>query len=160
MHIVAIAARSSNNVMGNKGTLPWPHNKQDLQWFKNITNGDPLIMGRITFESLPGILPNRHHYVVTSNPELPEPQDNVTFVNYSDIDKLLSELEYQGNTHVFIVGGAKLFELTGNRCSTLMLRTFNKPYEGDVLFPDVFDCMKLVMVEHWDDSVTETYIRL
>ena len=62
--IVLIVARGDNGVIGNKGTLPW-HIPEDLKHFKKLTMGKPMIMGRKTFESLPGLLPGRRHIVIT-----------------------------------------------------------------------------------------------
>lgn len=62
--IVLIVARGDNGVIGNKGTLPW-HIPEDLKHFKKLTMGKPMIMGRKTFESLPGRLPGRRHIVIT-----------------------------------------------------------------------------------------------
>ena len=64
--IVLIVARADNGVIGDKGGLPW-HIPEDLKHFKKRTMGKPMVMGRKTFESLPGLLPGRRHIVVTRN---------------------------------------------------------------------------------------------
>jgi dihydrofolate reductase len=63
-----IVARADNGVIGHKGRLPW-HLSADLRQFKITTMGAPMIMGRKTFDSLPGLLPGREHIVVTRDPE-------------------------------------------------------------------------------------------
>jgi dihydrofolate reductase len=62
--VVLVVARARNGVIGRDGTLPW-HLPQDLKRFKALTLGAPMIMGRKTFESLPGLLPGRRHIVLT-----------------------------------------------------------------------------------------------
>lgn len=62
--LTMIVARADNGVIGRDGTLPW-HIPADLKRFKALTLGKPMIMGRRTFESLPGLLPGRRHIVLT-----------------------------------------------------------------------------------------------
>jgi len=62
--ITAIVARADNGVIGRNVKLPW-HIPADLKRFKALTIGKPMIMGRKTFESLPGLLPGRRHIVLT-----------------------------------------------------------------------------------------------
>ena len=64
--IVIIVAASENNIIGKDNDLLW-HLPKDFKRFKALTTGHPIIMGRKTFQSLPGILPNRKHIVVTRN---------------------------------------------------------------------------------------------
>ena len=59
-----IIARAANGVIGREGKLPW-HIPADLRRFKQLTQGTPMIMGRKTFESLPGLLEGRRHIVLT-----------------------------------------------------------------------------------------------
>jgi len=65
--ITIIIARAQNGVIGRGGTLPW-HIPADLKRFKALTMGSVMVMGRKTFDSLPGILPGRRHIVVTRDP--------------------------------------------------------------------------------------------
>ena len=66
-HFKAIAAMSLNRVIGAGNKIPW-HLPEDFKWFKAMTTGHVAVMGRKTFESLPGILPNRPKLVLTRNP--------------------------------------------------------------------------------------------
>jgi len=65
-HIILIAALSGNEVLAVDGKIPW-HLPDDFKHFKEVTSGHHIIMGRKTFESLPGLLPNRTHIVITRN---------------------------------------------------------------------------------------------
>lgn len=65
--LTLVVARADNGVIGRDGALPW-HLPADLKRFKALTLGRPMIMGRRTFESLPGLLPGRRHIVLTRTP--------------------------------------------------------------------------------------------
>ena len=71
--ITLVVARADNGVIGKDGGLPW-HLPADLKHFKALTMGTPMIMGRKTFESLPGLLPGRRHIVLTRDPRLAAPR--------------------------------------------------------------------------------------
>ncbi|PHQ69152.1 MAG: dihydrofolate reductase, partial [Sneathiella sp.] len=64
MILSAIVAAAENNVIGANNGLPW-RLSNDLKWFKKTTLGKPIIMGRKTFQSLPGILPGRPNIIIT-----------------------------------------------------------------------------------------------
>ena len=151
--------------MGLNGGLPWPHNRQDLQWFKKVTAGDPLLMGRKTLDSLPGILPGRHHYVVSCTPNVSD-NPNVTYVLPHHIPQLINKLNADGVPRLYIVGGRQILETYDFLFDMLLLRTFDfnvdtKAEDEVVMFPtEILQRTKLVMSERWDDSVTETYTSL
>ena len=65
--ILLVVARAENGVIGREGGLPW-RLPEDLRHFRRVTAGAPMIMGRRTFESLPGLLPGRRHIVLTRAP--------------------------------------------------------------------------------------------
>lgn len=158
MHLIAIAARSANNVIGKGNKLPWPHNKQDMQWFMRITKGSPILMGSNTFESLPNLLPGRKHIVVTRRLYVQSDNPNVEFVHPRFIDVKLQRIEE--TTHqAFVIGGAYLYDWLIPRCDAIYLRTFNEEYEGDVKFPKhhLAD-RKLITTEQWNDSITQIYV--
>ena len=68
MRISMVMAMDRNKLVGDKGVMPWKI-PSDLKYFKQLTMGKPLIMGRVTFESLGGVLPGRPHIVITRNPD-------------------------------------------------------------------------------------------
>lgn len=159
MDLIAIAARSANNVIGKGNKLPWPHNQQDLRWFMQITKGHPIIMGINTFESLPKLLPGRKHIVITRQVKVSE-NPMVQFVNPQLLDATISRLEECGNVRqAFVLGGAHLFSNLLPRCNAIYLRTFHAEYEGDVKFPDYhLQARRLIATEQWDDSITQIYV--
>ena len=72
MRISLIAASAANNVIGNRGELPW-RLPRDLKRFKEVTTGKPIVMGRLTWESIGRPLPNRQNIVISRNPDFEAP---------------------------------------------------------------------------------------
>lgn len=103
VHVMYSADR--NNVIGRKGPHPllWNH-PEDLQMFKETTMGHALVMGRHTYESLPGILPGRAHYVVSRTLVVDDPR--VTVV--ASLDEAIRQCRILGYEKLFIIGGADL----------------------------------------------------
>ncbi|MBU5488145.1 dihydrofolate reductase [Clostridium sp. MSJ-8] len=125
--IVAIA---ENNVIGKDNKLIW-NIPEDLKRFKEITTGKSIIMGRKTFESLPRILPNRHHIVITRNTNYVCNNSNVTIIN--NIDKLLKEY-LNSEEEVIIIGGAHIYKLLLPYCKKIYLTKIYNSYDGDTFF--------------------------
>ena len=121
----AIAAMASNRVIGNNGKLPW-HIPEELQWFRQTTLHQTLLMGRKTFESM-GCrpLPQRITYVLSSQK-----------ISYEGIQAIISidELNNLQGT-VWLCGGAHMYEQFLPLCSELFLTVIHNAYEGDAVFP-------------------------
>ena len=101
--IVAIA---NDNVIGKDNKLIW-HLPEDLKRFKRITTGHKIIMGRKTFESLGGILPNRKHIILCNDMEMNIDDENVEILkDISKLDKYIDSEE-----ECFVIGGATIYRL-------------------------------------------------
>jgi dihydrofolate reductase len=98
-----VIARAQNGVIGCDNALPW-HLPEDLKRFKRLTSGTAMIMGRRTFESLPGLLPGRRHIVLTRNPRWRAPGAEVVH----GVEEALERLKGERGT---VIGGAEIFEL-------------------------------------------------
>ena len=126
----AIAAMSLNRVIGRGNTIPW-HIPDDLKWFKKLTMGHVIVMGRKTFESIGKPLPGRKTIVLSrSNLELP----NVEVV--SDLEHIP---EPAAGQEIFICGGAQIYEQALPRCSDLFLTLVKRVVDGDAFFPKFED---------------------
>lgn len=124
----AIAAVSQNGVIGKNGDLPW-RLPNDLKWFKKITMGHILLMGRKTWESLPGPLPGRENWVLSRSLE---GVDGVRI--FRSLDEVNRELE---DRTLFIMGGGELYALTLKDCHELYLTEVNQVIkDGDAFFPE------------------------
>ncbi|WP_443971801.1 dihydrofolate reductase [Sphingobium sp. CR28] len=102
--IVLLLARADNGVIGAEGTIPW-HLPGDLKRFKAMTMGTPMVMGRKTFESLPGLLPGRRHVVVT--------RDRAWHAEGADVVHSVEEtLAALADAPVIsVIGGAEIYRL-------------------------------------------------
>ncbi len=124
-----IVAMAENRVIGNDNSLPW-HLPADLKHFKAMTIGKPIIMGRKTWESLPGKLPERTHIIVTANRHYQV--DGCTVVH-----SLEQAIEAAGDVpEVMIVGGAMLYGQALPLADRIYLTLVDTQIEGDTLFPD------------------------
>jgi dihydrofolate reductase len=122
----AIAAMAENRVIGRGSEIPW-HLPEDFKWFKQMTSGQVIVMGRRTFESIGRPLPNRET-VVLSRSAFSHPGVRTI----SDLGSLDPEKE---GREIFICGGAEIYKLALPYCSDLYLSHVKGTAEGDVLFP-------------------------
>jgi dihydrofolate reductase len=130
----AIAAMSENRVIGCGNRIPW-HLPEDFRWFKRMTTGNIVVMGRKTFESIGRPLPDRTKWVMSrtgfSHPGVR------TIRSLSEID-LATEIR-----EVFICGGAQLYEEALPLCSDLYLTRVQGVVQGDAFFPPFEDQFEL-----------------
>ena len=123
----AIAAVSLNRVIGRGGDLPW-RLPEDLQWFKRITSGHAILMGRKTWESLGRALPNRRNLVLSRSLEAVDDMEVIRSLDELD------DLSIEGD--LFVIGGGELYEQLLPECSELYLTTVLRELsDGDVFFP-------------------------
>lgn len=125
-----IVAMASNGVIGRDNRLPW-RLPADLAHFKAVTMGKPMVMGRRTWESLPGLLPGRRHIVVTRDSEYKA--EGATLV-HSPEQALAAAGEVP---EVMIVGGGMLYAAMLPRADRLYLTLVDTEVEGDARFPAI-----------------------
>jgi dihydrofolate reductase len=131
----AIAAMSENRVIGRGSQIPW-HLPEDFKWFKQMTTGHVLVMGRKTFESIGRPLPNRTT-IVLSRSAFTHPGVQVM----RGLDAV--RLPEGDPREVFICGGAEIYAQALPLCSDLYLTRVKRTVEGDVLFPPFEDQFEL-----------------
>lgn len=130
----AVVAMSLNRVMGKDGGLPW-HLPEELRWFKELTTGNVVIMGRRTWESIGRPLPNRENVVLTRSKD--------TISNVRTI-RSLSELDPGSDRRdYFVIGGAQVFEAALPVCSEIYLTLVKREVSGDVFLPPFEDEFQL-----------------
>ncbi len=134
MELSLIAAVGKNNELGNKNKLIW-YLPNDLKFFRKMTENKCIVMGRNTFFSLPILLPNRKHIVITKNNIL---NDNV-YVCHS-IKEFLDEYK-DLDEEIFVIGGASIYKEFIDMCDKLYITEINASKEADTYFPD-FDKSK------------------
>ncbi|MEO5587583.1 MAG: dihydrofolate reductase [Novosphingobium sp.] len=125
--IFLVVAAATNGVIGAGGSMPW-HLPADFRRVKTLTMGKPLVMGRKTFESLPGILPGRRHIVITRDPEWQ--------ADGADVAHSLDEALALANApHIVIFGGAEIYAQALPRASRIELTEIHADIPGDTHFP-------------------------
>jgi dihydrofolate reductase len=129
--ITLIVARSLGGVIGRAGKLPW-HIPADLKRFKAITMGTAMVMGRRTFESLPGLLPGRRHIVLTRDESWEA--KGVEVAHSAD-----EALALAGEDPVSVIGGADVFALFLPRAGRVELTEVLADIPGDTVMPDPRD---------------------
>lgn len=129
MNISLIAAIGKNNELGKNGDLIWKI-KEDMKFFKETTINHPVVMGRITFESLPKVLPGRKNIVI-SNSEI----DNKKIEIYKSIKEFLTKYE-KYKQEIFIIGGATIYNEFINLSNKMYLTEIDEEdKDADVYFP-------------------------
>lgn len=128
--LTIIAAIGKNNELGYKNDLIW-HLPDDLKFFKEKTTGKTIVMGYNTFLSLPKLLPNRKHIVLSSDKL--DIKDATSFTNLEDLIKFIKEIDEE----VFIIGGASLYKQFIGLVDKMYLTEVESEFkEADVYFPE------------------------
>jgi dihydrofolate reductase len=129
--ITLVVARSLNGVIGRGGMLPW-HLPGDLKRFKRVTMGTAMVMGRKTFESLPGLLPGRRHIVLTRDPDWSA--DGAEVVHSAE-----RAIALAGDDPISVIGGADVFALFLPKADRIELTEVLDEIAGDTVMPDPRD---------------------
>ncbi|MEK4628840.1 type 3 dihydrofolate reductase [Solibacillus sp. FSL R7-0682] len=126
--ISLIVAHDLNRVIGYENGMPW-HLPSELQYFKKMTMGKPMIMGRKTFESIGRPLPGRRNIVITRNTNYSA--DGIEVVG--SLDEALQLV--QDVPEIMIIGGAQIFEQAMAIADKLYITLINHEFNGDTYFP-------------------------
>ena len=127
-----IVAKGKNNIIGKDNKMVWSLPAEKKR-FENMTTGHIIIMGRKTFESLEGVLPNRKHIVFTQNDDFKVDDPNVEIVH-----SMLEIKEYIDNAEEnFVIGGAMIFSLLMPYVKKMYVTEIDNEFEGDTFFPKI-----------------------
>lgn len=136
MKLSLIAAIAQNRCIGINNQLPW-YLPEDLKYFRRLTTGNIVVMGRKTYESIGKPLPNRHNIVISNNPDFTA--DGVNIV--ASIDDALHMAHHLANVsgihEAFIMGGAQIYQQTLALAQRLYLTEVKKTVAGDAFFPPI-----------------------
>ncbi len=138
-----IVAMDTRRVIGKANQLPW-HLPADLQHFKKITLGKPIIMGRKTYESIGRPLPGRRNVVISRQENFRVPGCDVFSSLVDALDALTHEPE------VMVIGGANIFEQALPLADRLFLTIIHEDFEGDTFFPEWSEA-------EWKEVASETH---
>jgi dihydrofolate reductase len=151
MRVSILAAVAANGVIGRDGDLPW-RLPADLAFFKRVTMGHHLVMGRKTWESIGRPLPGRTFVVLSRDPGLAIPGVQVVHA----LPEALALARAAGDSEVFVIGGADVFGLALPLASRLYLTRVHAHVEGDVCFP-AFDEHPWVEVAREEHAVDDRH---
>jgi dihydrofolate reductase len=135
--ISIIVAHASNYVIGKDGKLPW-HIPADLKYFKELTYGSPIIMGRKTFESIGRPLPGRHNIIITRNSEYHNDDCAVVFDFQAALQEAGDFAEQSGKSDIFIIGGAEVYRQAIDFADKAYITEVHADFDGDAIF-DISD---------------------
>jgi len=126
--LALIVARARNGVIGKDNAMPWKIPGEQA-YFKRVTMGHPIIMGRRTWESIGRPLPGRRNIVVSRNPGFAAHGAETV----SSLDAAIARCA--GAAEAFIIGGAELYRLALPRAGRLLITEIDHDFEGDTFFP-------------------------
>jgi len=151
--ITLIWAMDRNRLIGNHGTLPWPHIAADMRWFRQQTEGKTIIMGRSTFDSIGKPLPKRHNIVLSTKP------CSINGVEViSSIHALLAITQQQPKNEWMVIGGAHVYAQMLQHADRLIYTEIDGLFEGDVWFPPLNnDQWHIIQQQHQPVSEASPY---
>lgn len=159
MKIAMIAAMAHDRVIGLDNKMPW-HLPEELQHFKAVTMGKPILMGRNTYESIGRPLPGRQNIVISSN-------ENLVIAGVDVVNTIEQAIAIVGECEeLMVIGGAHLYQQMLSRADVLYITDLDLSVTGDVFFPDYtqFDWLKSELKSHHSkngtDYVTYTLTRM
>lgn len=126
--ITLVVARAQNGIIGRGGTLPW-HLPADLKRFRALTMGSAMVMGRRTFDSLPGLLPGRRHIVLTRD-------RNWFAMGAEKAHSVENALQLADGEPISVIGGADIFSLFVPLADRIELTEVLEDIPGDTCMPD------------------------
>ena len=145
MIISIIAAMGEKRVIGIKNSLPW-NLPADMEHFKKLTKGKPVIMGMKTFESIGKALPNRINIVIS---HIPDYKAEGCIVVHSIEEALKAAENYD---EVMIAGGATIYKEFLPKADKMYLTLIDADFEGDAYFPEY-------KIEEWEEIGYEEHER-
>lgn len=145
-----IVARASNNIIGNKGQIPW-YLPEDMKYFKEVTTNNVVIMGRNTYNSIGKPLPNRINIVVSA--AMPA-VDGILIVRSLDKAILIAKTQYP-EKDVYLIGGHGIYQEGIKIADKLFITEIQKEFEGDTTFADfkMDDYIPKTIENHSDEEL-------
>jgi len=129
MKISMIAAMAQDRVIGKDNQMPW-HLPEELQYFKRVTMGKPILMGRNTYESIGRPLPGRQNIVISTNQDL-------VIAGVDVVNNIEQALAVAGHCkELMVIGGARLYNQMIDYADTLYITDIKLSVAGDAFFPD------------------------
>ncbi|MCB1813703.1 MAG: dihydrofolate reductase, partial [Candidatus Competibacteraceae bacterium] len=135
MTLALVVAMTQNRVIGRANTMPW-HLPSELQFFKQITLGKPIIMGRKTHQSIGRVLPGRQNIVVSRNADLQLAPGCILVASLEDALRT-ARLAAGSTGEIMLIGGAELYRQGLPLADRIYLTRVEAEIEGDTFFPEL-----------------------
>ena len=136
LRVAVIVATARNGVIGRNNALPW-HLPQDLRYFKRVTMGKPIVMGRKTFDSIGRPLPGRTNIVITRNPGFSAEGVRVV-ASLDEALRLAADIALtDGAPELVVIGGAEIYRASIPRADRLYITEVHASIEGDAFLPRI-----------------------
>jgi len=132
MIISLIVAASENNVIGRDGGIPW-HLPDDFKFFREKTEGHPIIMGRKNYESIGRVLPDRHNIIISRQMDFQAEGCEIV----SSLDEAINLASKDEKEEIFVIGGGQIYEMAMALADRIYLTRVHTELEGDVFFPEI-----------------------
>ena len=140
MRLSLIVAMAKNRTIGLDGAMPW-HIPEDLKFFKRVTMGHPVIMGRKTYQSIGAALPGRTNIVVTRNKDFEAADADVVH----DLSEALTKAQATeelwrpdgGREEIFVIGGADIYGQALPEAQRIYMTEVHQEHPGDAFFPEL-----------------------
>lgn len=147
--ISLIVAMGRNRVIGKDNKMPW-HMPADLSYFKKITTGHPVVMGRKTFESIGRPLPNRKNIILTTDRSYKQ----AGCVIVHSVEEVLT---FGKEQTLFIIGGAQIYQQFLTYADRVYITLIDGEFEGDTYFPELGDDFVLISTESHEQDEKNRY---
>ncbi len=155
MKLSLIVAMSRNGVIGIDNQLPW-HLPEDLKYFKSVTMGKPIIMGRKTYDSIGRPLPGRTNIVITRDPSWQAEGVSVAQTLEAALSLGQVACNAAGADEIMVIGGEQIYRMTLPAADRLYLTQVDAEVEGDAFFPDI-DLDQWQQVSERAPELTDTH---
>ena len=137
MRKALIVAMSRNRVIGRNNALPW-YLPGDLRYFKQVTMGKPILMGRKTWESIGRPLPGRMNVVISRDHQWQAPAGTVCEHSLADgFKRATAQAELEGGDEVMVIGGGEIYAAALPDIDRMYVTRVHAEIEGDAFFPEV-----------------------
>lgn len=153
-----IVARADNGIIGVDNQLPW-HLPSDLKYFKQVTMGKPVVMGRKTFESIGRPLPGRTNVVITRNADWSAPGVRVVGGLADALKLATAQAELDGTDEVVVIGGATLYREAFDQVDRMYVTQVHASPDGDAFFeaPDQDKFARTSVEDHAGDDASPAH---
>ena len=157
MELTSVAALAENRVIGRDGELPWPSIEADKRQYRERIADDPVILGRVTFESMRENLPGSAQVVLSRSER---EYDVETAHHASGVEDAVDVVASLGADRAFVIGGAGVYELFQPHVDRMVLSRVRGEYDGDAYFPEWDrDSWRLADSEAFDRFTLEEWVR-